>query len=454
MDMILTTVLKIFEKHYLCIHCLGRMFSLLGSRTTNQDRGTSLLLSLTMENHKNLLSNDDDQKEHALYNLKILAERANYTPAQEVLKIEGIGFSLINPNQLCYLCQEIFSKIQKIGEKGIEILKNIEFDNFLVGSSPDPQIINREDDLKSEFGILEAESFKTHFNREMGKFLSLHLKKPPEFDTPDVSLIYHLNYESFYIELKIKSLFIRGRYNKFVRGIPQTHWSCRNCKGKGCESCNYSGKQYLTSVEELISPEFIAESRSTESKFHGAGREDIDVKMLGKGRPFILQLKNPLIRSLDLVKLEKRVNKINKKKVKIQDLKYSSKREVINMKSEASKTLKVYRALIETEKRVTKAFYAEKLRELKLTFENKEINQRTPQRVSHRRADKIRKKKIHRIRGQFINSTLFEFIIESQGGTYIKELINGDYGRTSPSFSDVFGFSLICKELDVLEINY
>jgi tRNA pseudouridine synthase 10 len=430
------------------------MFSLLGSHTTNQDRGNSLLLSLTMENHKNYLSNNNKQQKIALENLKILAEKANYIPAQDVLRNEGIKFSPLSSNQLCYLCHDTFTKIKEYGEMATHILNGIEFNNFLVGSSPDPQIINREDELKSQFAILEAEAFKSHFNREIGKFLSEKLKKPPEFITPDISIVYHFDYESSFIELKIKSLFVYGRYNKVIRGIPQTHWLCKSCMGKGCVLCNYSGKQYKTSVEELISPAFVVESKATDSKFHGAGREDIDVKMLGKGRPFIIELRNPQTRGLNLIKLEKKVNKINKKKVKIRDLRYSNKKEVIHMKSEASKTKKIYRALVETENKIPKKLFEEKLRRLKLTFENKEINQRTPIRVSHRRADKVRKKKIHKIEGKFVNSNLFEFIIETQGGTYIKELINGDSGRTSPSFSNEFDLSLVCRELDVLEIIY
>lgn len=453
-EMIFDIVLKIYNRYYLCVHCLGRMFSLLGSHTTNQERGNSLLLSLTMENHKQFLSNNNEHQKIALVNLKILAERASFTPAQKVLKNEGIKFSPLTTTQLCYLCQGIFSKIEIYGEEAINVLNGIEFNNFLVGSSPDSQIINREDELKSQFEILEAESFKSHFNREIGKFLSLKINKPPEFSTPDINLVFFFDFESSLIELKIKSLFIYGRYNKFIRGIPQTHWSCRNCMGNGCELCNFSGKQYITSVEELINPEFVAESKATDSKFHGAGREDIDVKMLGEGRPFIIELRNPQIRTLNLIKLEKTVNKTNKKKVKIQNLRLSNKKEVIYMKGEASKTKKVYRALTETENKISKKNFEEKVKKLKITFENKEINQRTPIRVSHRRADKVRKKIIHKIGGKYINSNLFEFIIETQGGTYIKELIHGDSGRTSPSFSYVFELPLVCRELDVLEIVY
>ncbi|MHA2180577.1 MAG: tRNA pseudouridine(54/55) synthase Pus10 [Promethearchaeota archaeon] len=450
--MIFEIVLKIYKRYYLCVHCLGRMFSLLGTHTTNQERGNSLLLSLTMENHKEFLSNNTERQKFALSNLKILAENANYVPAQEVLRNEGIKFLPLKTDHLCYLCQDIFKKINKYGEKALNTLEGVEFNNFLVGSKPDSHIINREDDLKSQFKILEAESFKSHFNRELGKFLSINLNKPPEFNTPDVSLVYSFDYESSFIDLKIKSLFIRGRYNKFIRGIPQTHWLCKNCMGKGCTTCNFSGKQYLTSVEELISPEFVIKSKATDSKFHGAGREDIDVRMLGEGRPFVLELRNPQFRTLDLKLLEKKVNHDSKKKIKIRDLRLSNKKEVIYLKNEASKTKKVYKALIETDNKISKRRFEEKIKLIKKTFENNKINQRTPVRVSHRRADKVRNKIIYQVEGKLVNSKLFEFVIKTQGGTYIKELIHGDSGRTTPSFTDVFEIPLVCRELDVLEI--
>lgn len=450
--MIFDKVLQIYQEYYICVHCLGRMFSLLASQTTNQKRGDSLLLSLTMENHRKYLSNNNQEQKEAIFYLKLLAEKAKYLPAQTVLKNEGREYTQKNTNQSCHLCNNIFSEIEKYAKKSIEVLEGIEFNNFLVGSTPDSQIINKEDKFKAEFNILEAESFKSHFNRVVGKILMEELNKPPEFNNPDVLLVYFIGYELFSVKLNLKSLFIFGRYNKLMRGIPQTHWFCRNCMGKGCKICNFTGKQYLISVEELLSPEFIKESEAKDSKFHGAGREDIDVRMLGLGRPFILELRDPKIRKLDLSKIEKIVNRNNKKKVRIQNLRYSSKREVVRLKTEAKDTKKVYKSLVGSDNKISKEKFEEKLNKLKNTFENQEIHQRTPNRVSHRRADKIRKKYVYKIEGKYVKSNLFEFTIKTQGGTYIKELINGDDGRTSPSFSEIFKTPLTCKELDVLEI--
>ncbi|MFX1573011.1 MAG: tRNA pseudouridine(54/55) synthase Pus10 [Promethearchaeota archaeon] len=450
--MIFNKVLEIYKKYYICISCLGRMFSLLGSHTTNYERGNSLLLSLTMENHRNFLSNDKKEQKKALECLKLLAENANFLPAQKVLQNEGFEYEKNGLNHICYLCHDIFSHIDKYVERAKLKLKDFDFNNFLVGTRPIAQIINQEDNFKTEFNILAAESFKSHFNRVLGKKLMISLEKPPEFKNPDILVIFSLSFDSFEIELTLKSLFIFGKYNKFIRGIPQTHWFCKNCMGNGCKLCNYTGKQYLTSVEELLNPEFLKDSKATGSKFHGAGREDIDVRMLGTGRPFILELKNPKVRNLDLDKIEKKTNKKDKRKIRVHDLRYTDKKEVILLKTESKNMRKVYRALVKTENRLPKEIFGEKVTELKRIFENQEIKQRTPYRVSHRRSDRIREKFIFKIEGKYLRSNLFEFTIETQGGTYIKELINGDGGRTSPSFSEIFKSDLLCKELDVLKI--
>ena len=445
-------VLEIYRDKYICFHCLGRMFSLLGTDTTNYDRGKSLLLAMTMEKHRAYLSQKDNY-DNASQILKLLAENAKFTPAQSVLEKEGIEYNKPDFTEKCYLCNDIFNDTDVYAKRAEDYLKNVEFTNFLIGTALDAQIINKEDNFKATHNLLEAESFKNHFNREVGKELSLILSKPAEFRMPDITLIYSIKFGSFDITMLLRSIFIYGRYNKFVRGIPQTHWDCRLCRGKGCESCKFTGKQYPTSVEELMSPKFVSEAKADGSKFHGAGREDIDVKMLGTGRPFVLELINPKVRTLDLKKIQNKVNKSNKRKIKINDLQYSSKERVKNLKLSAENTKKVYNAIVISKEAISKSQFDVLLKKLKIVYEKQNLQQRTPIRVSHRRADKIREKKIFRVEGKFIKPNVSEFIVEAQGGTYIKELISGDAGRTTPSFSDIFGFSLECKKLDVIQIK-
>ena len=445
-------VIEIYRHKYICFHCLGRMFSLLGTDTTNLDRGNSLLLAITMDKHREYLSERDDH-DNASQILKLLAEKAKYTPAQSVLEKEGIEYDKPDFAEKCYLCNDIFNDTDVYAKRAEDYLKNVEFTNFLIGTALDAQIINKEDVFKATHNLLEAESFKNHFNREVGKELSLILSKPAEFRMPDITIIYSIKFGSFDLTMLLRSIFIYGRYNKFVRGIPQTHWDCRLCRGKGCESCKFTGKQYPTSVEELMSPKFVSEAKADGSKFHGAGREDIDVKMLGTGRPFVLELINPKVRTLDLKKIQNKVNKSNKRKIKVNDLQYSSKDQVKNLKLSAENTKKVYNAIVISKEAISKSQFDILLKKLKIVYEKQNLQQRTPVRVSHRRADKIREKKIFRVEGKFVKPNVSEFIVEAQGGTYIKELISGDNGRTTPSFSDIFGFSLECKKLDVIQIK-
>ena len=194
-------------------------------------------------------------------------------------------------------------------------------------------------------------------------------------------------------------MYLYTRYCKFERGLPQTHWSCRTCKGRGCEKCDDTGLQYPQSVQSLIADPlleiFSAESHST----HSMGREDIDVRCLGNGRPTVIELKNPKKRNADLEKLTKLVNKSASGKVEIKKLRNSNKSEVVRVKDAAAdKSYHICFKLIneldedgnEIENHLSDEEIIGKISELN----GAELNQRTPKRVSHRRADKIRKRKV------------------------------------------------------------
>ena len=106
------------------------------------------------------------------------------------------------------------------------------------------------------------------------------------------------------------TLYLESRYRKLRRGLPQTIFYCPKCKGdrrrrRGCEACEGFGKLTKDSVQELIGRRVIPQMQAKTGKFHGAGREDIDVLMLGLGRPFVFEVvgaKNP---NLDLEELRR-----------------------------------------------------------------------------------------------------------------------------------------------------
>jgi len=47
----------------------------------------------------------------------------------------------------------------------------------------------------------------------------------------------------------------------------------------------------------------------------------------------------------------------------------------------------------------------------------------------------------------------FELTLETESGTYVKEFVSGDDGRSVPNFSEALGMQCRVEVLDVLAIN-
>jgi len=122
----------------------------------------------------------------------------------------------------------------------------------------------------------------------------------------------------------------------------------------------------------------------------------------------------------------------------VSELEYSNKREVIKLKK--GKFKKTY--LVYLDQDISDEDFA-KIKDFR------EINQRTPKRVQHRRADKIRIRKIYKVERE--NSNCLKICCES--GLYVKELITGDDGRTVPSVSSIAQKDLECIALDVIKVH-
>ncbi len=347
----------------------------------------------------------------------------------------------------CIICDNLFDKINdelynKIDDKINQL--EIEFDTFLVGSKIDKDIQKRDEEFSEKFD-LNVETIKKEVNRLIGLGIWERYDKDAEFESQDIVFSIDLINEPK-VRIQINPLYIEGKYNKLKRGIPQTKWPCTKCKGRGCEECNFTGKQYPESVEELISEHFLKLTRGREAKFHGAGREDIDVLMLGSGRPFVLEIKEPKIRNLDLEKLEKEINEINEGKTSYHNLHVCERRRKAEIKQSSPDTYKIYNAIVKCDE----AFDKEKLEELtKLD----EIHQQTPQRVLRRRTDMVRIKHVLDLSYELIDEKSFSMRIKTEGGLYIKELISGDDGRSQPNVSEILGVKAICEQLDVIEVS-
>lgn len=358
---------------------------------------------------------------------------------------EELGIDLDNVD--CAVCNNLFDKLdeglyEKIDDKINRL--GVEFETFLVGSKISKDIQERDEELSEKFN-LDVETIKKEVNRLIGLGIWERYDKEAEFESQDIVFNVDLTGEPK-VRIQINPLYIEGKYNKLKRGIPQTKWPCTKCKGRGCEECNYTGKQYPESVEELISEHFLKLTKGREAKFHGAGREDIDVLMLGSGRPFVLEIKEPKIRNIDLASMEEKINHINEGKTSYHNLHVCERRRKAEIKQSSPDTYKVYNALVKCDGEID----MDKLEQIR---DLNEIHQQTPQRVLRRRADKVRIKHVLDLSYEMIDDTSFNMRIKTEGGLYIKELISGDDGRSKPNISEILGVNAICEQLDVIEVS-
>ena len=405
-DLMIEKTIKILEKN-LCNNCLGRFYSGLLSGYTNEERGRLLRAIIAM-----LI----DSK--AIDYSKV--DRSNFYGFRFRINKD---FSSSKPEK-CFLCNGLFDELDEYAKKAAKKLSSIEFNNFLVGSIMPAEILEREEKLWEVTAIDYVESIKSEVNRELGKKIWYIIKKPVNFKNPDIVIL--LNFEKRNIEIKVNSLFILGYYKKLKRDFPQCKWGT-------------PGK-YKTSIQEMVAKPLIKITKGKDNFFHGYGREDVNARCLD-WRPFVIEIAEPKIRNFNFRKVEKQIDK----RIKIKLLKVADKFTVRRIKSEMGD--KTYRMIVKFKKPVEK----KELKKLKSLIGV--IQQRTPIRVSHRRADLIRKRLVKNLRYKQINKKTIELTVKTNAGLYVKELVSGDNGRTKPSVSELLGVEAKPKDLDVIKIE-
>jgi tRNA pseudouridine synthase 10 len=438
---VLEKALSMLSKYPLCDHCLGRQFALLGYSIENNDRGKALKLSLTLQaSALNSSKNAEGAKR-----LKVLALNGFSREAKETLKHLKKRISKKDAQKTCFLCEDKFQLLDDLSQKALDAVASYEYSTFLVGIELPVAVEEREDEFKAAFNVSYGESIRHEFGRLVGKRMAELTDKTAEYKKPDLTVIVNPFTEQ--VRVQVNPLFVAGRYRKLVRNIPQSKWFCSSCRGKGCEKCGGTGKMYPESVEELASKPLLEAAEGEKTSFHASGREDIDARMLGRGRPFVIEVSKPKKRFLDLKKLEVAVNANAEGKVEVSGLSFSNK-DVVRRLKKGESAQKEYRVLIEFENAISE----EGLRLLEEKLSGTLIKQQTPLRVLHRRADLIREKYIYEVKVKKVSLKRAEMKIRCQGGLYVKELVSGDEGRTTPNVSELLENRAKPLKLDVLNV--
>jgi len=386
----------------LCNHCLGRLFAKLTTGMANDQRGAVV---------------------------RALVPDAPRDPG-------SAG---------CEVCKGLFEELDKFASMAVSSSEGYEFSTFLVGTKVDAELLEKEEQLWAEVGAKETETLKSELNREIGKRVEAKLQKPVDFTNPDMVFLVDTRFDR--VETSVSPLFVYGRYRKFSREIPQTRWPCRDCRGKGCPRCEGRGVMFENSVQDLTGPVIMRHARGEEEFFHGMGREDIDARMLGNGRPFVAEVRRPRTRSLDLLRVQEEINASAAGLVEVEGLRPSSRAEMRAIKE--STHPKTYRVSV----RFQHDFDHGKLKDIVRVLAENPISQQTPNRVSHRRADLERIRAVRSFRTESVDGLEVVFVVEADSGTYIKELMHGDEGRTKPNVAEVVGVPCEVLSLDVIWIG-
>ncbi|XP_059459456.1 uncharacterized protein LOC132189009 isoform X2 [Corylus avellana] len=190
-------------------------------------------------------------------------------------------------------------------------------------------------------------------------------------------------------------IYFGGRYMKYSRNVSQTRWIIDD------------ERMGEASVEEIIGSNILPMCKGDNHKFHAAGREDIDVRMLGSGRPFLVEIQNARhIPSDALVKeIEIKINDLENKLVGVKNLKVVGYEGWTLIHEGEAEKQKQYAALVWISR----------------PLEDEDL--------------------------ESISS------LKDTAGTYIKEFVHGDLGRTHPSVGSILGCRAEIVQLDVTDVK-
>lgn len=451
---------------------------------------------------------------------------------------------------LCPFCENLFEEVDLLTDIIYDSISPYQFKRLQLGARFPKSQIEEEDTQRKRYGAGGCDGLKTGLVAEIAKRLNQRLEGVTLVnDKPQILAL--IDVLTLSVDLDVRAHYLYGRYRKLERGIPQTRWPCRACKGRGCERCDMTGLQYKKSVQDLIGNPLLPLFDSKEHAFHGMGREDIDVRCMGRGRPFVIEMKEPKLRKIDPIEMMKLINDNAEGSIEITGLRDSTRSEVVRLKdtpAEKSYTIRFklsplneaeYAVLtapldltkenkgrsknkrkrrgdnkrdntkplateIETEntkpgkdkldtmkkaelvalcvefsvkKSGTKDELIERILNIEepvietfdlpeddfilksiLSLEGVKLAQRTPERVAHRRADLIRRRTVFEVHQPVIemteeNGREIEVTMRCESGTYVKETVHGDSGRTQPSIASLLKAKCEVIWLDVGDIH-
>ena len=246
-------------------------------------------------------------------------------------------------------------------------------------------------------------------------------------------------------------LYVYGRYQKFCRDLPQSTWTTDG--GDDCDDDTVvqqgDGKiasSFSNSIEQVIGKPLMQCTKADSFRFSAAGREDVDVRMLGKGRTFCFEIINPRTPSCLSKITESELNaETSKHHLSVFDLSETMSRYPLDMlKQGEGQKEKEYTAICFVRHCNIDLPNVQKIcNALNSTNFPLPIKQHTPIRVLHRRSPVVRTRHVLKLEASPFqtkdndDTRAFVIRLRTDAGTYIKEFVHGDLGRTVPNIGSL-----------------
>lgn len=277
------------------------------------------------------------------------------------------------------------------------------------------------------------------------------------------------NSVSLQVGVSVANLLLAGSYNKYSRRVSQTPWfldDAEKCGDNGeavaddLEEPNAARRDTRTDVcvEDVVVSGIRTVFRPERTTFTAGGREDVDVRMLGGGRPFIVDLVNPLIvpsrvTPAHIAAVAARPHH-GDNLVQITGLRVVPKSYAAQMRACEADKRKSYRCVVWTAIPL-KEEYVRKIIDGMNVDGGTKLYQKTPLRVLHRRTLMVRERMIYSAAvARIVNPQIFVLDMSTQAGTYVKEACHGDHGRTTPSVAELLGCDADILQLDVARVEF
>jgi tRNA pseudouridine synthase 10 len=353
--------------------------------------------------------------------------------------------SLSNNRNECNICSGLMHETDSIIQQIRETLSDdYQFDTFLIGATLPANIFEIEDQIRARFKIRGRENIKSQLIRYLRKKFSEVTKKQIDILHPDltISLQFQKN-TSFEINIKMRPLIMLGRYIKKNRGIPQrSGGEQNNSNGVYIQSKLYhiagqtprqtSGICSLedASIQSIISKEILRITKGEALKFSWIGSEDENSLVLGSGRPFFVQIRNP------------KTIHLNQKTLCFQEygLFVNIEKFFERLPEQPVQFIAKTRIVIQTSRQIGKEEDL-KIRSLAnsvVVFQNQKNKSRSSA------------KRIYSIDIVKINNKIFELDVIADGGLAIKQFVEGQE-YMSPNISAVTNLQCKCLLFDILD---